>query len=149
MIRLINILFVILFAVSAHAIDLTSVRSSADQDSSRVVLEFSGKPQFSHFNLNNPSRLVLDITNLRAKTFSLLDSVDDSRIQRIRSSIRGNGRRLVFDLSGEYRSNVFTLGPKGRYPHRLVVDVVGYVAGGLAGRAAAWLAGGLARWQVG
>lgn len=118
-----------LVAPFAQAVDLQSVRSSADQDSSRVVLEFSGKPQFSHFNLNNPSRLVLDITNLNVKTLSPLDSIDDSRIQRIRSSIRGNGRRLVFDLSGEYRSNVFALGPKGRYPHRLVVDVVGYVAG--------------------
>ena len=118
-----------LVAPFAQAVDLQSVRSSADQDSSRVVLEFSGKPQFSHFNLNNPSRLVLDITNLNTKTLSPLDSIDDSRIQRIRSSIRGNGRRLVFDLSGEYRSNVFALGPKGRYPHRLVVDVVGYVAG--------------------
>ena len=118
-----------LIAPFAQAVDLQSVRSSADQDSSRVVLEFSGKPQFSHFNLNNPSRLVLDIRNLTAKTLSPLDSIDDSRIQRIRSSIRGNGRRLVFDLSGEYRSHVFTLGPKGRYPHRLVVDVVGYVAG--------------------
>ena len=118
-----------LVAPFAQAVDLQSVRSSADQDSSRVVLEFSGRPQFSYFNLNNPSRLVLDITNLTAKTLSPLDSIDDSRIQRIRSSIRGNGRRLVFDLSGEYRSNVFALGPKGRYPHRLVVDVVGYVAG--------------------
>ena len=118
-----------LVAPFAQAVDLQSVRSSADQDSSRVVLEFTGKPQFSHFNLNNPSRLVLDITNLTAKTLSPLDSIDDSRIQRIRSSIRGNGRRLVFDLNGEYRSHVFTLGPKGRYPHRLVVDVVGYVAG--------------------
>ncbi len=117
-----------LVASFAQAVDLKSVRSSADQDSSRVVLEFSGKPQFSHFNLSNPSRLVLDITNLKAKTLSPLDSIDDSRIQRIRSAIRGNGRRLVFDLSGEYRSNVFALGPKGRYPHRLVVDVVGYVA---------------------
>ncbi len=118
-----------LVAPFAQAVDLQSVRSSADQDSSRVVLEFTGKPQFSHFNLNNPSRLVLDIKNFTAKTLSPLDSIDDSRIQRIRSSIRGNGRRLVFDLSGEYRSHVFTLGPKGRYPHRLVVDVVGYVAG--------------------
>lgn len=118
-----------LVAPFAQAVDLQSVRSSTDQDSSRVVLEFSGRPQFSYFNLNNPSRLVLDITNLTAKTLSPLDSIDDSRIQRIRSSIRGNGRRLVFDLSGEYRSNVFALGPKGRYPHRLVVDVVGYVAG--------------------
>ncbi|MEC8126679.1 MAG: N-acetylmuramoyl-L-alanine amidase [Pseudomonadota bacterium] len=118
-----------LFASFVQAVDLQSVRSSTDQDSSRVVLEFSGKPQFSHFNLSNPSRVVLDIKNLTAKMLSPLDSIDDPRIQRIRSSSRGNGRRLVFDLSSEYRSNVFLLGPKGRFPHRLVVDVVGYVAG--------------------
>ena len=34
----------------------------------------------------------------------------------------------MFDLSGEYRSNVFALIPKDGI-HRLVVDVVGYVAG--------------------
>ena len=122
--RLFITCIVCLVASFAQAVDLQSVRSSTDQDSSRVVLEFSDKPQFSYFNLNSPSRLVLDITNLTAKTLSPLDSIDDSRIQRIRSSIRRNGRRLVFDLSGEYRSNVFVLGPKGRYPYRLVVDVV-------------------------
>ncbi|MDC3057897.1 N-acetylmuramoyl-L-alanine amidase [Litorivicinus sp.] len=129
MIRLFITCVACLVASFVQAVDLQSVRSSADQDGSRVVLEFSGKPQFSHFNLNNPARLVLDITNLTAKKLSPLDSIGDSRIQRLRSSVRGSGRRLVFDLSGEYRSNVFELGPKGRYPHRLVVDVVGYVAG--------------------
>ena len=129
MIRLLTTFLVVLFAASVHAIDLKSVRSSADQDSSRVVLELSGKPKFSHFNLNNPSRLVLDINNLSTKTLQSLDSIDDSRIKRVRSSVRGNGSRLVFDLSGDYRSSVFALGPKGRYPDRLVIDVVGYVAG--------------------
>jgi N-acetylmuramoyl-L-alanine amidase len=129
MIRLLTLFFAMLWAISAHAIDLKSVRSSADQDSSRVVLELSGKPKFSHFNLNNPSRLVLDINNLSTKTLQSLDSIDDSRIKRVRSSVRGNGSRLVFDLSGDYRSTVFALGPKGRYPDRLVIDVVGYVAG--------------------
>ena len=100
MIRLLTTFLVVLFAASVHAIDLKSVRSSADQDSSRVVLELSGKPKFSHFNLNNPSRLVLDINNLSTKTLQSLDSIDDSRIKRVRSSVRGNGSRLVFDLSG-------------------------------------------------
>ena len=114
MIRLLTTFLVVLFATSVHAIDLKSVRSSADQDSSRVVLELSGKPKFSHFNLNNPSRLVLDINNLSTKTLQSLDSIDDSRIKRVRSSVRGNGSRLVFDLSGNYRSSVFALAQIGR-----------------------------------
>ena len=65
MTRLILTLIVGLWSASVQAIELKSVRSSADQDSSRVVLELSGRPQFSSFNLSNPSRLVLDVSNLQ------------------------------------------------------------------------------------
>ena len=129
MTRLILTLIAGLWSASVQAIELKSVRSSADQDSSRVVLELSGRPQFSSFNLSNPSRLVLDVSNLSTSSLSAITTIDDSRITRIRSSVRGQGSRLVFDLGGDYRSNVFALGPKGRFPDRLVVDVVGYVAG--------------------
>lgn len=128
MTRLLALIIFWIVGLPIHAIELTSVRSSADQDSSRVVLELSGKPRFSHFNLNNPSRLVLDITNLTQPTLQALDAIDDSRIQRIRRSKRGQGHRLVFDLVGDYRTGVFALEPKSRYPHRLVIDIVGYRA---------------------
>ena len=128
MTRLLALIIFWIVGLPIHAIELTSVRSSADQDSSRVVLELSGKPRFSHFNLNNPSRLVLDITNLTQPTLQALDAIDDSRIQRIRRSKRGQGHRLVFDLAGDYRTGVFALEPKSRYPHRLVIDIVGYQA---------------------
>ena len=128
MTRLLALIIFWIVGLPIHAIELTSVRSSADQDSSRVVLELSGKPRFSHFNLNNPSRLVLDIANLTQPTLQALDAIDDSRIQRIRRSKRGQGHRLVFDLVGDYRTGVFALEPKSRYPHRLVIDIVGYRA---------------------
>ena len=112
-----------------HAIELKSVRSSTDQDSSRVVLELSGQPKFSYFNLNNPSRLVLDVTNLSAKMLQKLVAVKDKRIRRVRTAVRSRGNRLVFDLGGHYRSKIFALEAKGKFPNRLVIDVVGYVAG--------------------
>ena len=127
-------LTVIFFSVTSwvHAIELKSVRSSTDQDSSRVVLEISGQPKFSYFNLNNPSRLVLDVTNLSAERLQELISIDDKRITRVRAAVRSRGSRLVFDLAGPYRSNIFALDAKGKFPDRLVIDVVGYVAGGKA-----------------
>jgi len=88
MTRLLALIIFWIVGLPTHAIELTSVRSSADQDSSRVVLELSGKPRFSHFNLNNPSRLVLDIANLTQPTLHALDAIDDSRIHRIRRSKR-------------------------------------------------------------
>ena len=47
----------------------------------------------------------------------------------MRAAVRSRGSRLVFDLAGSYRSNIFALDAKGKFPNRLVVDVVGYVAG--------------------
>ena len=82
-------LIVIFYSVAswAHAIELKSVRSSTDQDSSRVVLELSGQPKFSYFNLNNPSRLVLDVTNLSTERLQELIGIDDKRITRVRTAV--------------------------------------------------------------
>jgi len=116
-------------ATASWAVDLRALRSSVTQDSSRVVLELSGATAFNAFNLNNPKRLVVDLNGLRHASVQSLSVLDDSRIARIRSSARQGGSRLVFDLSGDFRTNVFTLPAEGAYPFRVVVDVVGYIAG--------------------
>ena len=125
------ILACLLFSVASvsAAVDLKALRSLVTQDSSRVVLELTAPPKFSYFNLDNPKRLVLDVSNLRHASVQSLSVLDDARIQRIRSSARQGGSRLVFDLGGDYRTNIFALPAEGTYPNRLVVDVVGYVAG--------------------
>lgn len=125
-------LIVMLIPPWVSAIELTSFRASANQDSSRVVLELSGQPRFSEMTLESPKRLVLDVGNLGSSSSKLLNNFNDTRIKRIRTSSHKTGSRIVFDFAGKYRANVFTLEPKAGFPHRLVVDVVGYVAGELA-----------------
>lgn len=122
-------LWVLMLPSMAWAVDLQAVRSSVTQDSSRVVLEFSGMPQFSYFDLDNPDRLVVDVKNLNPGTAARILVADDSRITQVRTSARAGGTRLVFDLTGDYRTQVFTLDPSAGVAARLVVDVIGYVAG--------------------
>ncbi len=129
MVRSFIFFYALLCSAFVSAVNLNSVRSYSDQDSSRVVLELSSRPEFSYFSLNNPARVVLDVKNLSPLSLQDLNAVIDARIKRVRSNIRGTGSRIVFDLVGDYRSNVLFLGPKGDFPHRLVVDIVGYVKG--------------------
>ena len=69
------------------------------------------------------------MTNLSTDRLQELIAFYDTRITRVRAAVRSGGSRLVFDLAGSYRSNIFALDAKGKFPNRLVVDVVGYVAG--------------------
>ena len=48
-------------------------------------------------------------------------------IRQAPSPVKG-ALRLVFELSGESRPSLFTLGPQAHYGHRLVLDLTG-VAG--------------------
>lgn len=129
MIRWITAVLWLCLSSLTWAVDLKALRSSVTQDSSRVVLELTGPAQLNYFNLDNPKRLVVDVSNLRHASVQSLSVLDDSRIHRIRTSVRESGSRLVFDLSGDYRTNVFALAAEGAYPHRIVIDVVGYIAG--------------------
>ena len=126
-----RVLFSVLFAfsTSAHALRLLEVRSSADQDSTRLVLGLSGAPTLNVLSLANPERLVVDVTNLDAGSLEALTRWSDTRVTRVRTSVRQSGSRLVFDLAAKYRTNVFALTPTAGNPHRLVVDIIGYVAG--------------------
>jgi len=109
----------------AHAVVLREVRSSADQDSTRLVLAVSGAPQFSVFSLANPDRLVVDVRNLDAASLKALKNWSDTRVTRVRTSVRQSGSRLVFDLASAYRTNVFALTPAAGNPDRLVIDIIG------------------------
>lgn len=117
------------FSSALQAMTLLEVRSSADQDSTRLVLGLSGAPIFREFSLTRPERLVVDVSNLDARSLERLATWSDTRVTRVRTSVREGGARLVFDLAATYRTNVFALTPAAGNPHRLVVDIIGYVAG--------------------
>ncbi|MDR1648258.1 MAG: N-acetylmuramoyl-L-alanine amidase [Zoogloeaceae bacterium] len=107
---------------------LLAVRVWPAQEYTRVTLEHDLPLQFSHFILENPDRLVVDITGIEfGKVLeSLADKIteNDPYIKRLRAGrYQPDVVRLVMELKTQVAPQVFTLKPIGEYGHRLVLDV--------------------------
>ena len=112
----------------AHAAQIVAVRVWPAADYTRVTLESDSKLKASHFLVQNPNRVVIDIEglDLDPKLKSLVAKVqaNDPYIAQVRVGQNRPGVvRLVFDLKEEIQPQVFTLDPVGEYRHRLVFDL--------------------------
>jgi N-acetylmuramoyl-L-alanine amidase len=107
---------------------LLAVRVWPADEYTRVTLELDADVRFSHFTLEAPDRLVVDIEGIEfnATLKSLADKVaaDDPYIKLLRAGQYKPGVvRLVMELKTRVKPQVFTLQPVGDYGHRLVLDV--------------------------
>ena len=106
---------------------VTSVRIWPAPDYTRVTLESKQALKFNSFTLKNPDRLVLDVEADLDTTLNSLSGkvvMDDPYIKLVRvGRFKANTVRLVLDLKGEVKPNVFLLPPVGEYDYRLVVDI--------------------------
>jgi N-acetylmuramoyl-L-alanine amidase len=105
-----------------------AVRIWPAADYTRVTLEHDAPLKFTHFTVDNPDRLVVDIEGVEFN--SVLDSLarklttDDPNIKLLRAGRYKPGVvRLVMELKGKVNPQVFTLEPAGEYGRRLVLDV--------------------------
>lgn len=105
-----------------------AVRIWPAADYTRVTLEHDGPLKFTHFTVENPDRLVVDIEGVEFN--SVLDSLarkvatDDPNIKLLRAGrFKPGVVRLVMELKGKVNPQVFTLEPAGEYGRRLVLDV--------------------------
>jgi len=105
-----------------------AVRVWPAADYTRVTLESDAGIQFNHFLIDNPDRLVVDIEGVEFN--SVLDSLagkladDDPNIKLLRAGrFKPGVVRLVMELKGKVKPQVFTLAPVGEYGYRLVLDV--------------------------
>jgi N-acetylmuramoyl-L-alanine amidase len=104
--------------------NVDGVRLWRAPDHTRVVFDLSGTVDHKIFQLNQPARLVIDITNADNK--ASLSSVDLTKtsIKRIRSAVRNqNDLRFVFDLNAPIKPRSFFLKRHAGKPPRLVVDL--------------------------
>ena len=106
---------------------VTSVRIWPAPDYTRVTLEAKQALKFNSFTLKNPDRLVLDVEADLGTTLNSLSGkvvMDDPYIKLVRvGRYKANTVRLVLDLKGEVKPNVFLLPPVAEYDYRLVVDL--------------------------
>ena len=80
---------------------LRSVQISSELNSTRLVLNLSGKVRFATTTLSNPDRLVIDLRDTRNAANLKSLALDETAVQRVRSGIRdGDDLRLVFELAG-------------------------------------------------
>ena len=105
-----------------------AVRIWPAADYTRVTLEHDAPLKFTHFTVENPDRLVVDIEGVEFN--SVLDSIarkvgsDDPYIKLLRAGRYKPGVvRLVMELKTKVAPQVFEVKPVGEYGHRLVLDV--------------------------
>jgi N-acetylmuramoyl-L-alanine amidase len=117
-----------LAGAAAKLPSVLAVRVWPAADYTRVTLETDAPLKFTHFTVDNPDRLVVDIEGVEFN--SVLDSLarkvatDDPNIKLLRAGrFKPGVVRLVMELKGKVNPQVFTLEPAGEYGRRLVLDV--------------------------
>jgi N-acetylmuramoyl-L-alanine amidase len=113
---------------AAAAPSILGVRVWPAKDYTRVTLEHDQPISFTHLLVKDPERLVVDLEGVEFN--SVLGSLpskiieSDPHIKLIRAGRNKPGVvRLVIELKGEVKPQVFTLKPIGDYGHRLVLDL--------------------------
>jgi len=107
---------------------ILAVRVWPARDYTRVTLEHDQDIKYSHLLVKDPDRLVLDLEGvefnsvLQTLPSKIIDA--DPYIKLIRAGRNKPGVvRLVIELKGEVKPQVFSLKPVGEYGHRLVLDL--------------------------
>lgn len=100
-----------------------NVRISPAADNTRVVLDLAAAPQFKYFTLENPDRLVIDLSQVRTNSRLPATHGESALVRNIRSSSNQNTMRIVLDLAKPVKPNVFALAPAAPHGHRLVIDL--------------------------
>lgn len=118
------LLFFVSLPLLAQQTSVDGMRFWAAPDHTRLVFDTSGPVEHTIFSLQNPDRLVIDITdsNLNAKIADLPS--DDQYVQSIRSGVQQQTNlRVVLDLKQKVKAKSFVLQPNRQYGNRLVVDL--------------------------
>ena len=99
------------------------IRISESAESSRIVIDIQKAPSSKVFHLQNPERVVVDISNAKLANNFKSSKLTGKLVRGIRFSNRGKILRIVFDLDGRIKHKYFTLPKSGKSDHRLVIDL--------------------------
>ncbi|QGZ60723.1 N-acetylmuramoyl-L-alanine amidase [Paraburkholderia acidisoli] len=117
----------------AFAAAVLGVRVWPARDYTRVTIESDQPLQNAQQLLQGPDRLVVDLNGLdlddALKNLVSKITPNDPQIQAVRvGQYQPHVVRMVFDLKGSVKPQVFTLQPVGSYKYRLVFDLYPAVA---------------------
>ncbi len=113
---------------AANTLNFNSLRIGHYDDHARVVVDLSGPIKYKYFPLSRPDRFVVDLLDvIGTGTRPALDFAGTA-IKNLRTGIRkGTDLRLVFELEGAPKADIYLLKPAADSGHRLVIEVAGGV----------------------
>jgi N-acetylmuramoyl-L-alanine amidase len=118
-----GLLIATLWTLPAFSVEVRGVRLWAGPDSTRVVLDLSGAAQHSLLVLQNPDRVVLDVSGARLSRTAHTPA-GSGNVKQVRMAHRPSGElRIVLDVTQPIQAKSFLTVPNNRYGYRLVVDL--------------------------
>ncbi len=101
------------------------IRFGSNPDGVRMVVDLSENSAYNIFLLSNPSRVVLDLTDVTCNKATIeKDATGHVSDVRLGSGATGGGSRIVVDISSPLKvKKAFSLSPSGKFNWRLVVDL--------------------------
>jgi N-acetylmuramoyl-L-alanine amidase len=118
------VLFSLSSVVVAAPPHIKDVRISATNDTTRVVFDLSQAVTPRIFTLDNPFRVVIDITDARLDLAASEWPAAQGFVKEFRPGIQSNGAlRVVLDVSQAVEARSFSVEPAEGLGHRLVLDL--------------------------
>ncbi len=113
-----------LFVLPLQAADVNGFRVWTDPDKTRAVIDLDGRVDYKVFTLDNPARVVIDLSG--AGLGHSLEFAEEHAgvIDSVRHGQPKDGvLRVVLDLDQKSALKSFMLDPTDEYGHRLVIDL--------------------------
>jgi N-acetylmuramoyl-L-alanine amidase len=113
-----------LLPAPAAAVDVEHMRVHSGPDHTRLVLDLSGPSRWSHLELADPPRVVVDLERGRLRFDPRRLKLSGTPIAAVRAADQGDGRlRVVLDLRRALAPRLFDLTPVADFGNRLVIDL--------------------------
>jgi len=111
-------------SVFADPFKVKNIRVAKNDQVTRVVFDTSATPSYKIFTLNNPRRVVIDLTDAKLSTTIDQAVFKSSFVEKLRHANRSNNKlRIVLDLNEQIVAKSFVLPSNGDSHHRLVIDL--------------------------
>jgi len=118
------VIVLVLVPISAIGSDIDSLRVWRSPEKTRLVIDLSEQVKHQLITLQNPDRLVIDISDAKFKANIKQLDLSKTSILKIRHAVRNsNDLRVVLDLKGSVSPKSFALEANEKSGYRLVVDL--------------------------
>jgi N-acetylmuramoyl-L-alanine amidase len=108
----------------AQPINVKSLQFDTTSKQNRLIFDVTASPQHRVFVMENPSRLVIDISNAHLERSLAQPSEGHPLFNRVRAGVRNKtDLRIVVDLKARISAKKFSLNSNNNDVNRLVVDL--------------------------